>query len=593
MRPLRHQPRVKLALAAIAGLTALTLSAASSRSESSGRAMTAAAHAAVSDPFPEACGEVHQPPTPSNPPPPEEGIGAPGPGSPDAGAVLSQPHPGFDCFIQPHENEKPCFKIDGATHFWVENRSGGWAFDIVEKLASDGTVLRTRRVGGPDLPSSAAMSFMPNTTLTLVSRSPWPRPEPKLIRFTDGRASHDFLCEVRVHDPYSPGDWGNHTKCTWTGAIPYLALFTNYGDRSVFVNEWYGNSRHGSTEVRRGEPKVLPLHTHGSFWVGAGGLAGPPIKLAVTDYRQAHQVPEMWVRDQADIQGVAKKVAINLSPYPVCLRWFGQRPDTVTLPPNGRARMPNIGPIFGSKAYGTGEVARVLFLDQDSGSATTYTVTVPPPNPDDPGIWPHDSIAWLGNPWRSVRVRNIGTQRVALLPWIVEPFVPFGGISLKPGETGILSLFDYAKNLPATSITGMIEESPVRVGNYTDVRATEWVPCRSYFDCDALFNPVLNSLTGSVTGLEAGQVHLSMQGRLTLARSGVSLPRARVELVSLLDEAGAAGELVDAAASGRVHLVPSSSRGRTTVFFETRPPSAQPIFRLEITRARAGFSISP
>jgi hypothetical protein len=41
---------------------------------------------------------------------------------------------------------------------------------------------------------------------------------------------------------------------------------------------------------------------------------------------------------------------------------------------------------------------------------------------------------------------------------------------------------------------------------------------------------------------------------------------------------------VDAAAFGSVHLVPTRSRGLTTVFTETPPPGAAPIFRMEVTR---------
>jgi hypothetical protein len=587
--PLWRRRRVRSAVAVFAGLTALALPAATGYGESDGPATIAAAAPAPDlGPFPDPGDGLTDPGTPGNPPPPEGGIGAPGPGSPDSGATLASAHGDESCVLQPNEDEKQCFKLAGATQFIVQNVPGhevaGGSVAIVEKLASDGTVLRTSKT--IEVREIRPISFMPNTTVTIVNRSPYPRVRPTEVIFVQGRASHDFLCEVPIHNPYLPDDWQNHAKCTWTGANSWLALFTNYGDRPVDVNEWYRGNRHGRTEVRPGEPKVLPLHSHGQFWVGAGGPPGPPIKLSVTNYRIANELDEMWVRDETGRNGSLRaKVAVNLSPYKVTLSWLGPNPDSVVLSPNGRATIPPYH-VTGRKPYSNGEVARVLFNPDDSGTDTQYTVTIPPPpgHDEEDSIWPHSTIAWLGNAWRSVQVKNLGPRRVGLASWLLEGYVGIGEVWLNSGATGILPLFDYNKGLPATSITGVVD--PTQVGNFTDVLASQWVPCRSFFDCSTRFTPTLNSLTGSATGLDADQVQLSMRGRLTLARSAgePDLARASIDLLSVLDEAGGAGELVDATASRSVHLVPSRSRGSTTVFVETRPAGARPLFRMEVTR---------
>jgi hypothetical protein len=573
---------MRLAVAAIAGFAALALAVPTGYGE---RARLPPRSAPLFGPFPDPGDGLTDTGEPVDPPPPAGGIGALGPGSPDSGADLPHPHPGGDCIIQPHENEKQCFKLDGATRFIVENRSGGWSFDIVEKLASDSTPLRTRPLGST---GARVMSFMPNTTITVVSRSPWPREFPRLIRFADGQRSGDFLCEVPIHNPYFPDDWGNHAKCTWTGGNSWLALFTNYGDRPVDVNEWNGG-RHGRTEVRPREPTVLALPNNREFWVGVGGEPGPPIRLTVTDYIIANGLREMWVRDEATIDDVPNHLAVNLSPYAITLFWnTPEGPQSLPLPGNQRRQLPpsiRRGTLTGRKARGNGEIARVLFVPPGGGGIDDiYPVITPRPQSFP---YPFGVATLLSAGYRSVQATNKGPRPVGLLPWSIPFFVPLEGIQLNPGETRILPLFDATLG-PATIVTGLVE--PPAPGANTNVELTQWVPCRNPVHCDTRHTPTLNSLTGSATGLDAGQVQLTLRGRLTLPRSGsdLALTRAGIDLISVLDEAGGAGELVDATGSRSVHLVAHASRGGTTVFFEARPPETRPFFQMQVTR-RSGL----
>ena len=69
----------------IAGLTALALSTVPGHGESDGHGEIAAAP--VLGPFPDPGDGLTDPGTPGNPPPPAPGVSAPGPGSPDTGAL--------------------------------------------------------------------------------------------------------------------------------------------------------------------------------------------------------------------------------------------------------------------------------------------------------------------------------------------------------------------------------------------------------------------------------------------------------------------------------------------------------------------------
>ena len=577
---------VRLTVFAIAGLTALTLSGAAGYAEQAENSSLPVVPAPVLGTYPDPGNDLTDPGIPGNPPPPAPGVDAPEPGSPDGGVSLQPAGPGFvECVLRPNEDVRECFRPTVGERYSIGAAgSNPYAFKVVESAASDGTVLRTTAFGGSE---THVVSFPANTIVTIANNSPYPRNQDLKVDFTLLGTSDDFLCNVPIHNPYFPDDWRNHTQCTWTGLNSWLALFTNYGDRPVDVNEWYGNARHGRTELLPGKPTVIPLHSRGAFYVGVGGPPGPAIKVSVTDYQIANEFKEMWVRDRAQIQPGDNTIAVNLSPYPIRLSWSldGVRGER-TLLPNERVETPfALGLVItGEKNYGNGEVARVLFLEPGGGGIDAeYHIKVPPGSN---ALFPLDIVDLLANKYRSVKIYNRGPNPVGLTAWFIPFFVPVGFVQVPVGETRILPLFDIGNRLETTMITGLV--SPPTPGVGTTVQATEWVPC-GFNNCNTPFAPALNALTGSATGLDAGQVHLRLQGRLTLARSAgnPNLGRASVDLIDLLDEAGAAGELVAAAEPYGVHLVPSGSRGATTVFSEQPPPGARPVFRLEVT-PRAG-----
>ncbi len=576
-------PGARLAFFAIAGLTALALSGAPGYGDAGGQLSKTAA-ATASGPYPDPGNDLTDPGIPGNPPPPAGGIDAPGPGSPDSGVTVSPAGPAnFLCVLPPGEQETVCLRPQSGERYTVcPDDPKIYSFEIVESAASDGTVLRKTRFA-PD--GCQVVSFPPNTIVKMVNDSPYQREYFTRSEFASLGQSDDFLCEVRIHDPYEPRGWQNQTKCTWTGGNSWLALFTNYGDRPVDVAEWYGASYHGRTEVRPGQPIVIPLHSRGDFYVGVGGTAGPPIKLTVTDYEIANQLKEMWVRDTAKIQPDDFTIAMNLSPYPVRLSWFlNDRWHEATLSPNGgRFETPYaLGQIIhGEKNYGNGEVARVLFLEPGGGGTDEdYHIKVPLGHD---ALFPLAIVEVLGNHFRSVKIFNRGPHPVGLTAWFVPFFVPVGFVQVPVGETRILPLYDIGSRLPTTLITALV--SPPTPSVITTVRASEWVPC-GFTNCSDPSAPAVNSLTGSATGLATGNFRLQMRGRLRLTGStdGIDLARANIDLLNLLDEGAGAGELAEFALPDGVHLVPRQSRGSTTLFSEAPPPGTQPILRLEVTR---------
>src|SRR5205085_1153452 len=91
-KPGRHRHGLRLAFSAVAGLTALALFAVPGRSESEDRdehVVLPAAPRLVLGPFPDPAAGLTDIGTPGNPPPPEAGVGALGPGSPDTGAAVA------------------------------------------------------------------------------------------------------------------------------------------------------------------------------------------------------------------------------------------------------------------------------------------------------------------------------------------------------------------------------------------------------------------------------------------------------------------------------------------------------------------------
>lgn len=582
-----HQLRTG-AFAIIAGLIAFTLLAAPGYTDQPG----GIAASSNLGPYPDPGNDLTDPGIPGNPPPPAGGIDAPGPGSPDSGVTLAAGPANFGCALRPGEQETECFRPQSGERYTVcPDDPKIYSFKIIESSASDGTLLRTTQFARD---GCQVVSFPPNTIVTMVNDSPYQREYFTRSTFTWLGQSEDFLCEVRIHDPYFPDDWQNQTKCTWTGLNSWLAKFTNYGDRPVDVSEWYRGARHGRTEVRPGQPIVMPLHAQGEFYVGAGGPPGRPIKLTVTDYQIANQFKELWVRDSAKIQPGDNTVAVNLSPYPVRLSWFlNDRWHHAALPPNGRVETPfDIGQIiYGEKNYGNGEVARVVFLNPDDAVGDEYHIKTPPGTDI---LHPLAIVQVLGQKFRSVKLFNRGPYPVSLTAWFVPGFVSVGFVRLGVRETGILPLFDIGGRREAILITALI--SPPTPNFITTVSATDWVLC-GFDNCYMSFAGTVSSLSGSATGLSTGNLRLQMRGRLRLTRSarGINLARANLDLLDLLDEGAGAGELAELALPGGVHLVPRWSRGPTTLFSEVPPPGAQPILRMQVTRrldSSLDFSLS-
>ena len=588
--PLRHWRRVCLAAFASAGATALVLLGVLGSCAAAGQPSLTATTSPVSGPSADPGNDLTDPGVPGNPPPPAGGIDAPGPGSPDGGVVLPPAGPAsFGCTLDPGQQEQECIRPQVAGKYSVCAAAPQlYAFKLVEKAASDGMLLRTWWFGGQDCQT---LPFLANTVVTLVNDSPYPRNRATNLTGALIGATDDFLCEVPIHEPYFPDDWQHQTKCSWTGADSYLATFTNYGDRPVDVAEWYGDRRHGRTELRPGVPMVLPLHSHGEFYIGAGGPAGPPIKVAVTDYRVPDR--ELWIRDQARITGIPTGYfAVNLSPYAVRLQinyrngevWRG------VLSAGQRVQLPLSNLVLhGQKAYGTGQIARVLFVAPGSGGNNNqmYKVLTPALEQRD---FPNAFVTWLGRGYRSVRFDNLGPQPVVLTAWFIPYVVAVRQIQVQPGEYAYLPLSDPSTGTSATLVTGIV--NPPLPGSTTIVKSSEWRACPAE-GCGTQLTPKLNALTGSATGLDAGQVQLRLQGRLTLAPSsgGLDLGHASVDLASLLDEGGTVGELgadgvgelVEAARPYGVQLAPLARHGATTTFAETPPPGASPIFRMEVT----------
>ncbi|HUC08898.1 MAG TPA: hypothetical protein VL985_00585 [Stellaceae bacterium] len=592
--PLSHRRGTRLAIFLAAGLVAHVLSVAAGHSEAAGLPSNTVAIAS-SGPYPDPGNDLTDPGIPGNPPPPVGGIEAPGPGSPDSGLTLpSAGPPQFYCQLTRNQDQQECFRPTEPEQYTVcAFPPYTYAFKLVETAVSDGTLLRTWRFAPK---GCQRLSFLRDTLVTMVNDSPYPRYNDTNLIGSDPSATDDFLCQVPIHNPYEPRGWQNQAKCTWTGGNSWLAKFTNFGDRPVDMAEWYRGSYHGRTELRPGEAKVLPLHSYGEFYVGAGGPAGRPIKIAITDYHIANELKEMWVRDKSQSPiGSAGNVAVNLSPYTVHLRWTEPPPGSLDLAPFGRVQLPGVHLFYGEKSYGNGEVARVLFIKPESGGGDYYSFATPPPNDED---YPYALVTWLFNTYSSVKIENVGPWPVGLISWFIPHLIPIGEVDLERGQSAILPLVDRRSGIAATEISGIV--FPPHPGRTGRVKATEWAACLDE-SCGTRFDPTLNMLSGAATGLAEGQVQLRLQGRITLAPSAgaLSLGRASVDLTSLLNEGlpagqlavgatgeselGAAGELVEVLGPYGTQLTGVGRSGPTTLFTEKPPLGAPPVFRMQVT----------
>lgn len=207
-----HRRGVHIAAVILAASTALVLPPAPGRGQTNaptigaGTPPLSVAPPPILGPFPDPGNDLTDPGIPGNPPPPAGGIDASGPGSPNSGVTVSPAGPAsFLCVLPPGEQETVCLRPQSGERYTVCPADPKiYSFEIVESAASDGTVLRKTQFA-PD--GCQVVSFPPNTIVKMVNDSPYQREYFTRSTFASLGQSDDFLCEVRIHDPYEPRGW--------------------------------------------------------------------------------------------------------------------------------------------------------------------------------------------------------------------------------------------------------------------------------------------------------------------------------------------------------------------------------------------------
>jgi hypothetical protein len=319
-----------------------------------------------------------------------------------------------------------------------------------------------------------------------VARPPRPRPAASVIE-----PEKTGWCRVPIRNSYEPDEWQQQQECIFLrDQRTWLVSVYNSGNVPVFVNEWYGVSRHGETAIRPKETKLLPLWGYGRVWIGAcwpgpggqgtcqAGQENQTADVFIGNWVNGTYRHELWFRDHNQVDVPREEgfnvVATNETEFPIQLRWTEGPIDWVTIPPKGRSQpipFRSGRTVLGKKDFGTGAAARVTFTRTGGEEDETYLLINPGSGPGSP---PVATMTWLFGSWCGVRLENIGSTSVILNTWMFPGFpVPpqtGPGLSLRAGQSDTLQM-----GRGTFEITGQVGIGAP--GIFTRLRATNWRKC--------------------------------------------------------------------------------------------------------------------